>query len=754
MSFDIQKLKSIKRVSPPLVLKRGEKDEHSKGKINLIKNKMLELKIDIVILSVYSVLSIIFTYPVAFSANKIPGDGGDSYWFLWDLWWFRKTILNSTYTYYTQKIYFPIGVDMGFSDISLINIVVSMPIQPVLGLVGTYNLLWILTFALSGFGAFLLVKYLTSDVRSAFVSGLIFAFCPYHFAHALGHLNLISTQFIPIYILFFIKMIKEPKKSNAVYAGLFLLLSAFSSYYYLAYLIVFTLAYLGYRQMADRNVWNADLAKRLFLAAAVFTISASPFLFPIVRGILGKESTFVYAGGFVEFSADLLGFFIPASFHPLFKDVFAPIYANFTGGPAENTVFLGYTALILSTIAYLKRTDDAKLWATLSALFFILSLGPVLHFNGIVHISFYEHSLPIPLPYSVLAYIPIFSIFRVPARWDILLMLCISVLSGYGLNYISSGLDKQSLSKSNLLYIAISCLILFEYLSIPYPMTSTEVPLFYKEISQESGDFAIMDIPTWFFPDYMFFQTVHGKNLVEGYVSRAPDYIFRYFDSMPFINQLIHLHGSRSGADILDQSFGGIGRDVLNKYDIKYVVLHKNRMPKEDLDHAQTLLQSALGEKPIEYDNGSLIVYEVKEKLVDAATPTTLRALGEGWSGLELWDGVPTRWMGQNATIVLDSPENRTVILSCQALSFYQSRNMTVYINEVPDKSIEVPAEDFVSVKAQLSLNKGTNLIRFNSLKECQSPRSIFGPENKDSRCLGLAIRNITIYRIDDITIF
>ena len=49
-------------------------------------------KIEIMAFIAYVILSIIFTYPVAFSANMIPGDGGDAFWYLWDFWWFKEAL--------------------------------------------------------------------------------------------------------------------------------------------------------------------------------------------------------------------------------------------------------------------------------------------------------------------------------------------------------------------------------------------------------------------------------------------------------------------------------------------------------------------------------------------------------------------------------------------------------------------------------------------------------------------------------------
>jgi len=59
-------------------------------KLKLDKIEWLSrVKVEALVLAIYVVLTIVFTYPVAFSANTVPGEGEDVYWFLWDFWAFK-----------------------------------------------------------------------------------------------------------------------------------------------------------------------------------------------------------------------------------------------------------------------------------------------------------------------------------------------------------------------------------------------------------------------------------------------------------------------------------------------------------------------------------------------------------------------------------------------------------------------------------------------------------------------------------------
>ena len=76
----------------------------------------------------------------------------------------------------------------------------TLQILPVYWLTGNiilcYNLLFISTFALSGFGTYLLVRDLTGDTRAAFIAGLVYGFLPYRIA-SVPHLQVMSSQWMP-----------------------------------------------------------------------------------------------------------------------------------------------------------------------------------------------------------------------------------------------------------------------------------------------------------------------------------------------------------------------------------------------------------------------------------------------------------------------------------------------------------------------------------------------------------------------------
>jgi len=711
-------------------------------------------KANYLILLMYTILSIVFTYPVAFSINKIPGVG-DAFWFLWDFWSFKKAVINLSNPYYTTDIFYPTGVSLAFSEVSPFNAIISIPLQYLFGLIATYNLIWILTFILSGFGAFLLVKYLTDNTKAAFLSGLIFMFCPYHFAHALGHMNLTSTEWIPFFVLFLIKTFNEEKRSNAVYAALFLALSALSSYYYIIYLSVLMFLYFSYQLLCERDkIHNKDALKRLSVMLICSALFILPFFYPMIRELFYSGSSYMYAGGFSEYSSDVLSFFIPSDLHPLFKNFVRPISANFGGGITEYSVFVGYTVIFLSLVAILKvRTTEIKFWAVSAVIFLVLSLGPILHVNGVTSFNLMGHIFSIPLPYKILMHIPIFSLARAPSRWDVLLALSLSLLSGFGFKYTCSIFKCRFLGKIDIIYVLLiifSCLIIFEFLAIPYPMSNANVPAFFKEIAHDNEEYAILEIPMMWNADSMYYQTYHGKKLVGGYVSRVPDEAVEFLRQTPFINQLFLM--TLFPSDILNQNITDVSVPILNFYDIRYIIIYKEMLTKEQFKFVNSLTNEVINHEPVMYEynystwsdemrskNGSLVIYKVPNVLMKP-----FMVLEKGWNDLENWTGTPTRWMQANATFGVFSPEDRTANLSLQTLSFYHNRTLEIYTSDMQMTRVSVPTS-FINVEVPVRLARGMNTLRFHVPEGCERPCDKPELNNPDSRCLSVAMQNLTL---------
>ena len=199
--------------------------------MNSIKNLLARYKdtilVNTCILWTFVMLTVLLLYAPSFDfVNQIPGDGGDGYQFLWDLWWVKySTTELGTNPYFTNYIFYPDGHSLLFHSLIPLAGIITTPFQDSLGLFFSYNFIVILGYALGGFGAYLLAKYFTKNIYASYLAGIVFTFSPFHLGHTLGHLNLISLGGIPFYILFLFKFRDTTNLRYAAFAALSLLIS-------------------------------------------------------------------------------------------------------------------------------------------------------------------------------------------------------------------------------------------------------------------------------------------------------------------------------------------------------------------------------------------------------------------------------------------------------------------------------------------------------------------------------------------------
>jgi hypothetical protein len=118
--------------------------------------------------------------------------------------------------------------------------------------------------------------------------------------------------------------------------------------------------------------------------------------------------------------------------------------------------------------------------------------------------------------------------------------------------------------------------------------------------------------------------------------------------------------------------------------------------------------------------------------------------LQSGWNGIEIWNGIPTRWMQSNAAVLVQSQSNSTAALTLQAQSFHRQRTLEIRSGNYLT-SIAVPSTGFVNFTAPISLKEGENTIILRVPEGCERPCDIKELNSADTRCLSVAVQNVRI---------
>ena len=590
------------------------------------------------ILACYTILALIFLWPLPrHFLTHVPGDGGDDPALTWNLWWVKHSLLDlHSSPFYCRHMFYPIGVNLAFYTLTVLNGLLSIPLQFTFGLIPATNLILISSFALSAFGAYLLAKGLkvSRSEIGPFLAGLIYGFssCKLFYA-ALGQFNIASSQWIPFFALALFRLGKRESFKWAVAGALFLIFQAWAEMTFASFLLLFLAFYLTWA-LAFRRREPSPLLLQAALMLLLFLAGISPLLAAMVPDLLAEGDFFLKGTGFAEvFSADPVGLFLPTRLHPILGKVVDRFPFPHDKG---QHLYPGFAVLALSLIGLLRRRE-ARFWLVGAFLFLILSFGPTLHLNG--------KDTGIPLPFAIIQEIPFFKGNRYPGRYNVMVMLCLAVAASLG----AEAFLERTKAKAILAFWA--ALIAFEHLSIPLPLSDMRIPEAYKAIASDPEPGTVLEIPlAWrnsfritgtMHPIIMFeqyYQTFHQRPILGGNTSRNPEFKFQYFTEAPILNSIIALeNGHTLWPEVIEED-KKLAPYFLQFFGIRYIVLHPRQVPPSLLSY----LAEVFGlEVPSELPDGPVVFRVEAPALPDGLS----LAMGERVAHLsrgEGWAPVPT----------------------------------------------------------------------------------------------------------------
>jgi hypothetical protein len=690
---------------------------------------------------IYSIITMIILYPVSIRPNALlPVHAYDTYQHVWSLWWFRYAIINLNISpSQVTHLFAPEGIYMPLLMTSPIPHLFSIPLQPILGLIGTYNFLLIISFPLCGLAMYMLAFDLTGSHRGAFIAGLIYAFFTGKMVHLVGHYLQFHLYWLPLYILFLLRTLKRPTIPNALFCGIFLALSCLSHLIHTAFFVAPTTAIiLIYTLITQwRSILTVRTLSHLALAFALGAAILAPFFLPYLTQYLTEPDAFLYTGGDESFCADLLHFFVPAPNHPLLR-LFPNVRLWITrlipahGNTAESVMYLGWTAMALAFIGSRAHPRKTRMWWILAIVAAVLAMGPVLRIAGSpIVLRLGESESPIPLLYSMITKVPFFSIGRTPGRADTTVTFGLAILAAFG---------AQRLFEVNLhpklrhvILPAVTVLIVFEHLAWwPVPAFPTPVSHFYQQMSGDVDD-SLISFPMFYTnrkgvhpaTNYdMVYQPVHEHKTAGNYTWRWSARLKGYAMSL---DQLLM---PERGIDIIRHERAGDTISVLRMLGHRYIVVHKpptlyspkdalaqaqawgakERLTRADRFRASRIFGSKLD---LIYEDNYLWAYEVPNNAV--APDTTWVFLGNGWYDPWIAETETRRWMQSDAEILVDRVEPGWVTVAFEASS-RENDDLTVMLNGQAMATIHLSASEFREVTLlPIYLQQGRNILTLHS---------------------------------------
>jgi hypothetical protein len=586
----------------------------------------------------------------------IPQWAFDESTFVWNTWYLKHALIdNLSSPLHTDLVYYPLGVDLILYTYNFFHALVSQPLHLAVNLVVASNVTLLLSTVLSGYGAFLLVRYLlatdpqsgpgtqgadgrmdgrvrpssTAWARSAFpavLAGLLFAFASNRAIYAsLGHYDMVTTQWIPFYALMLLRSLdgrlsSRVRRRSAALAGLFFAFNGLAEMILAVFLAIFTIIVAVVKLgEARRDQDAAALIPRsgiqfvirrvgtMFAAFSIIGIVAfiawSPVLVPILRQFLTNDFSLKGWGEAIPLSTDLLGWFTPTVLHPFFGgDLVAELrrvqlraISEAIGGFRDvNTAYIGWMSAGLAVLGVLAYGKRVRIWGWTALIFALFTLGPFLQINGQYRFNLDGIETSYPLPFALLHYIPIVKANRAPNRNSVLLMLGIAVLAGYGIHWLLAKIHSQREPREHpnnrsrtvfagAVTLLFGLAVLFEHLAVPLPLSDARIPAVYQEIAADPRPVSVMQLPLgWrnsfgtFGPErtqLQYYQVAHGKPLIGGNISRAPDFKMDYFRRIPLFQALTNVEFGKAVAPELDAAARQQADELVYLYNIGYVLL-------------------------------------------------------------------------------------------------------------------------------------------------------------------------------------
>jgi hypothetical protein len=575
----------------------------------------------------YVVVAVMQVWPLPLHLfTHLTGDpAGDGGVYVWNTWVFRHELLDLHRSpFYTDTMIALAGrADLSLHNYTAFADLLSLPLQPLFGVVGAFNITYLMNVPMLGLGAFLLARRVGRPHvgnAEAWLAGLLFAWTPFLITRLAGHYSLALAAPLPFFAWFFDRTLDERRTGDALGAGVCAAWAFYGDPYFAVYCLLIAAVMSACRVLVfmrdtptslTRQIRRVvDLVLALVVGLAVLihvnggavhiagtAISARSLYTPmLVAGVLLAARTWlqfqprislapisqpatlwrlaliVGAAGAVLISpilyalalramrgelvgvavpwrssapgVDLLSFLLPNPNHPLVPRALTAWLAREPGGFVENVSSVSWVAVITILIAWWKlgaRPD--RTWAAVALGAVSLAVGPFLRVAGV--------NTLLPTPWTFLRYVPVIGEARMPGRISIVVALAVAVLFAGAL---AAWIRRMPAARGRILAL-VSIALLAELWSAPRPLYATSIPAAYRAIAADPRESSVLDLPFGLKdglttmgamnPATLYWQTLHGKPMLGGYLSRISDVTRARYAAMPIPGALLALSEGR-----------------------------------------------------------------------------------------------------------------------------------------------------------------------------------------------------------------
>jgi hypothetical protein len=522
----------------------------------------------------YVVMAVWATWPLASAPARLGPPNMDVYGNIWAMAWVERQAVRDPAHLFDSNMFRPWTKSLGYAESLLPQALQAAPVRALGGSpLLAYNVVFLLTFALSGLGAYLLAFELCGSRGAAFLAGLAFGFFAYRWHH-LVHLQSLSTQWLPLALLQARRAMRVGATRHFVGLGLFSLLQVLSSGYYAMLVGLALAAALAFEWRRERRT------ERLMRAAVALGVAACLAL-PVFLQHRALQARHGFSRGRAEsiaWSARFGSYLDPGPYNDL------PHLATLRGWTQSGQpLFPGSWALGFGCLGLwlVKRRAEARLSALWLTIGLALSLGPVVTLGGI----------NLPGPFELFRLLPGGALLRTPSRLAVLTVLGLDMLAALAWVHFVKPLRAHRVW----LVLAVA-LVAIELLPTEVRGAIREMPRPrpVAEWLSRAQEGVVLELP-WYEPAdsalYLFWSTVHWQPMINGYSDHFPaDF--------------------RDAAAILDSFPSNDSFAVLRRRRVRYLGVHWNMFGARAADIRERLKPYARHLRELSSDD-QMTLYEV-----------------------------------------------------------------------------------------------------------------------------------------------
>jgi hypothetical protein len=213
-------------------------------------------------------------------------------------------------------------------------------------------------------------------------------------------------------------------------------------------------------------------------------------------------------------------------------------------------------------------------------------------------------------------------------------MLAMGILSAFAFEHLQKRLKERERKKIKpiVLLILILFFISAEYITVPIDMKPIDPPKFYYDIAEDGEQYTLLELPLWFAGKgfqigwridrwglSQAYQTVHGKNLISGYLAYMPKQVWFYYEKNRFVQDLATLQdvlrpkSEKKKHKILYSEPDPAARKFIQLMNIRYIVIHNEGLPEKTIWYLIKYLKRAQPDLKRVKKYKDLIIYRVKQ---------------------------------------------------------------------------------------------------------------------------------------------